>query len=225
MGTAAYIKGELNMENTMTADRKTESVGSASKTRYMVETALMIAIVLIMSNTILGTIPTPFLKISIVTVPVALAAMLIGPGAGIVCGLVFGLNSFVSALTGASGLLSALFVINPAGVFFTAVVARVLDAALVSWIFTLINKGKLKGVSYYITGALMPLFNTVFFMTILCLFFYNTDYVQNLVSTYNAGNAFSFVIAMVGVQATVEAVIGCVLAGTIAMVLSKVLHR
>ena len=69
------------MDNTSMLGRKTneESIGLSSKTRSMVETALMIAIVLIMGNTVLGTIPTPFLKISIVTVPVALAAMLIGP--------------------------------------------------------------------------------------------------------------------------------------------------
>ena len=215
------------MDNTSMLSRKTkeESVGLSSKTRYMVETALMIAIVLIMGNTVLGTIPTPFLKVSIVTVPVALAAMLIGPAAGIICGIVFGLNSFAGALTGASGMLSTLFTISPVGVFFTAVVARLLDATLVSFIFQGLKKTKLKQASYYITGALMPLFNTVFFMGALCLFFYNTDYVQGLVAKYNAGNPFAFVIAMVGVQATVEAVIGCLLAGTLGVVLSKVLKR
>ncbi len=214
------------MENTSFLSQKaSQSVGLNKKTQYMVETALMIAIVLIMGNTILGTIPTPFLKVSIVTVPVALAAMLIGPGAGIICGIVFGLNSFAGALTGASGMLSTLFTISPLGVFITAVVARALDAALVSYIFKAIHKGALKQASYYIAGALMPLFNTVFFMGCLCLFFYNTEYVQNLVNTYNATNPFSFVIAMVGIQAIVEAVIGCVLAGSVGLVLSKVLHR
>ena len=214
------------MENTSSLSRKAvSSAGLGKKTLYMVETALMIAITLIMGNTILGTIPTPFLKISIVTVPVALAAMLIGPAAGIICGIVFGLNSFSGAFTGASGMLSTLFTINPFGVFVTAVVARLLDAALVSFIFKAIHKGKLKSASYYITGALMPLFNTVFFMSSLCLFFYPTEYVQNLVTKYNANGPLSFVIAMVGVQATVEAVIGCVLAGTVGLVLSKVLHR
>lgn len=214
------------MQNTSSLSRETTtSAGLSTKTRYMVETALMIAITLIMGNTILGTIPTPFLKVSIVTVPVALATMLIGPAAGIICGIVFGLNSFVSALTGASGMLSTLFTINPVGVFFTAVVARFLDALVVALIFKAIHRGKLTQVSYYITGALMPLFNTVFFMTSLCLFFYNTDYVQNLVAKYDANGPFAFVVAMVGVQATIEAVIGCVLAGTVGLVLSKVLHR
>lgn len=215
------------MENSKMLSRKTgeKSVGLGAKTQYMVETALMIAIVLIMGNTVLGTIPTPFLKISIVTVPVALAAMLIGPTAGIICGIVFGLNSFVSALTGASGMLSTLFTISPVGVFFTAVVARFLDAALVSFLFKAMHRGKLKQVSYYITGALMPIFNTVFFMTSLCLFFYHTEYVQGLVSNYDASTPFAFVIAMVGVQAAVEAAVGCIVAGSLGFALSKILHR
>ena len=132
---------------------------------------------------------------------------------------------FAGALTGASGMLSTLFTISPLGVFFTAVVARFLDATLVSFVFKALKKAGLKQASYYITGALMPLFNTVFFMGSLCLFFYHTDYVQGLVSKYNAANPFAFVIAMVGVQATVEAVIGCLLAGTLGVVLSKVLKR
>ena len=215
------------MDNTSMLGRKTkeESVGLSSKTRSMVETALMIAIVLIMGNTVLGTIPTPFLKISIVTVPVALAAMLISPYAGIICGIVFGLNSFAGAFTGASGMLSTLFTISPIGVFVTAVVARFLDATVVSFLFKAIHRGRLKQVSYYICGALMPLFNTVFFMGSLCLFFYNTDYVQGLVAKYNAHGPLAFVVAMVGVQATVEALIGCLLAGTLGVVLSKVLKR
>ncbi|RKM60127.1 MULTISPECIES: ECF transporter S component [unclassified Butyrivibrio] len=213
------------MQNTSSLSRETKtSEGLSTKTLYLVETALMIAVTLIMGNTFLGTIPTPFLKVSIVTVPVALAAMLIGPTAGVVCGLVFGLNSFFTALTGESGLLSTLFNVNPVGVFLTAVLARFLDAFIVSNLFPIFKK-HLGKVSYFITGLLMPLFNTVFFMGLLCIFFYHSDFIQELAATKNATGPLSFVIALVGVQATVEAAIGCLLAGTLGLVLSKVLHR
>ena len=213
------------MDSTSSLGRKTEELGGLSKkTQYMVETALLVAVTIIMSFTVLGTIPTPFLSLSIGTLPVALAAMLIGPVAGMICGLTFGLCSFIKALNGASGLLTTLVTISPFGAFVTAVVARFLDATVTSFIHKFI-KGKLKTASYYITGALMPLLNTVFFMGSLCLLFYNTDYVQGLVAKFNATTPFTFVIAMVGVQATVEAAVGCVLGGTIAMVLSKALHR
>ena len=214
------------MDSTSSLGRKTEELGGLSKkTQYMVETALLVAVTIIMGNTFLGTIPTPLLKVSIVTVPVALASMLIGPVAGIVCGLAFGINSFIGALNGSSGLLSTLFNINPFGVFVTAIVARVLDAAVTSFVYKFIHKGKLKTASYYITGALMPLLNTAFFMGSLCLFFFNTEFVQGLAANYNATTPMAFVIGMVGVQATIEAVVGCVLGGTLAMVLSKALHR
>ncbi|MBR4832169.1 MAG: ECF transporter S component [Butyrivibrio sp.] len=214
------------MNNTSSLSRKADaSTGLSTRTLYLVETAIMIAITLIMGNTFLGSIPTPFLKISIVTVPVALAAMLIGPTAGIICGLVFGLNSFFTALTGSSGLLTTLVAINPLYGFITAVGGRFLDALLVSYLFALLKKSPASKAAYHITGALMPLFNTVFFMGLLCFFFYNTEYVQGLVASKGATNPLSFVIALVGVQASVEALIGCLLAGTLGLVLSKTLHR
>ena len=80
---------------------------------------------------------------------------------------------------------------------YTAIVARVLDAAVTSFVYKLIHKGKLKTASYYITGAIMPLLNTVFFMGSLCLFYFNTDYVKGLAANYNATTPLAFVIGMV----------------------------
>ena len=97
------------------------------KVQTMVETALLIAVTLIMGLTPLGTIRTPILSVSLVTVPVAIAAMLIGPMGAFACGTVFGITSFINALTGASGLLSALLQVSPLGVFVTAIIARMLD--------------------------------------------------------------------------------------------------
>ena len=94
-----------------------------------------------------------------------------------------------------------------------------------SFLYKALHRGKLKVASYYIAGALMPIFNTVFFMGSLCLFFYHTEYVQGLVTKYNASTPFAFVIAMVGVQAAVEAVVGCIVAGSLGVALSKILHR
>ena len=47
-----------------------------SKTITMVQTALLVAVTLVMGTTPLGTIRTPFLSASIVTVPVAIEAFL-----------------------------------------------------------------------------------------------------------------------------------------------------
>ena len=94
-----------------------------SKVVFMTETAVLIAITLIMGLTPLGTLRTPLLSVSIVTIPVAIAAMLIGPAGAVACAAVFGLTSLYNAVTGTSGLLSTLLQVSPFGVFVTAVVA------------------------------------------------------------------------------------------------------
>lgn len=198
----------------------------SSRTVTMAETALLIAVTIIMGTTPLGTIRTPFLSVSLVTVPVAIAAMLIGPAGAIACGTVFGITSFINAVTGTSGLLSVLFQVSPFGVFVTAVIARLLDGLFTGIIFQAFRRAfKGKSVSYYLTGLAAPLLNTLFFMGSLILFFYRTDYIQNMASKLGAANPFSFVVALVGVQGLIEAAVGCALAGTVGFLAAKALHR
>ena len=64
-------------------------------TIYMVEMALLIAIILIMAFTPLGYIRTFGLEITLIVVPVAVGAVTLGPTAGAVLGAVFGITSFV----------------------------------------------------------------------------------------------------------------------------------
>lgn len=52
---------------------------TSSKTRYMVELAMMIAVILLMAFTPLGYIRTPFLTVTLITIPVAVGAMFLGP--------------------------------------------------------------------------------------------------------------------------------------------------
>ena len=62
-----------------------------------------------------------------------------------------------------------------------------------------------------------PLLNTFWFMFSLCVFFFNTEYVQSLCATFGTTNPFLFVCAFVGVQALVEAV-GCGIVATLVTV-------
>ena len=56
--------------------------------------------------------------------------------------------------------------------------------------------------------------NTLFFMTTLCLCFYNTDFIQGFVQAMGSANAFLFVIAFVGVNGLVEAIV-CFFTGAV----------
>ena len=64
----------------------------------MVELAMMIAIILLMSFTPLGYLRTPGLSITLLTIPVAVGAIILGPKGGAVCGFTFGATSFYMAV-------------------------------------------------------------------------------------------------------------------------------
>lgn len=197
---------------------------TTSKTRYLVELALMAAILILMDLTPLGYIKTPALSITLLTIPVAVGAIILGPKAGAVLGAVFGATSFALALSG-SGMTSILLQVNPVGVFFMAFVPRILEGFLCGLIFKLVRRTKLKKASYYIAGFSCPILNTVLYMGTLIMLFYHTEYIQGLVSSLGATNPLGFVVALVGIQGVIEAGVCGVLSGTISLALAKALKR
>ena len=68
----------------------------------MVQLAVLIAIMLILAFTPLGYLRIGPLAISLMTIPVVIGAMILGPAGGAVLGLVFGLTSFYQCFAGDS---------------------------------------------------------------------------------------------------------------------------
>lgn len=205
---------------------KEQNTKPKNKTLYMVELGLMIAIIVIMSLTPLGYIRTPALSITLLTVPVAVGAIILGPLGGAVCGLAFGATSFYMALSGGSAFSVMLMSISPIGTFITCIIPRILEGYLTGVIFQAMYKGsKSRKISYYVAALSCPLLNTLFFMTSLCLFFYNTEYIQGFVTSLNATNPFVFVLLFVGVQGLIEAAICFVVASVVARALFAALNR
>ena len=81
----------------------------------MVQLAVLIAIMLILAFTPLGYLRIGPLAISLMTIPVVIGAMILGPAGGAVLGLVFGLTSFYQCFAG-DPFGAALVAMNP---FFT----------------------------------------------------------------------------------------------------------
>ena len=67
-----------------TTTTTTTAATKRSSTLYMVELAMMIAIILLMSFTPLGYLRTPGLSITLLTIPVAVGAIILGPKGGAV---------------------------------------------------------------------------------------------------------------------------------------------
>lgn len=198
-------------ETRITVDRKKNS------TQYMVRMAVLVAILLFLEATGLGMIKTPGLEFTIMQVPVIIGAIVLGPAAGAVLGGVFGCISFWECF-GRSQFGAVLLGINPVGTFLTCVPTRLLMGLCCGLIFRALYKvDKTKLLSFGAASLLGALLNTLFFMGMLVAFFYNTEFIQNMAGGLSV---IPFVLAFVGVQGLLEAVI-CALAGT---AVSKALH-
>ena len=197
---------------------------NVTKTLYMVELAMMVAIIFMMAFTPLGYLRTPGLSITFLTVPVAVGAVILGPKGGAVCGLAFGLTSFIQGLIGGSGLAAMLLTINPFGMAFTCIVPRVFEGWLCGLIF-LTAKRFSKNSAYLIASLSCPLLNTALFMGSLVAFFYHTDYIQGIAQTLGAKNALLFVVAFVVLQGMIEAVACTLIASAVSYGLSAALQK
>lgn len=197
------------------AYRKKEETMSKKtfSTKYFVEMALLVAIILIMAFTPIGYIKTAGLEITLIVVPVAVGAVTLGPAAGAILGGVFGITSFIQCF-GMSAFGAMLLSINPVATFFVCVPTRILMGWLTGVIFKGLRKTKMPAsASLTISNLCCPLLNTTFFMSVLVICFYHTDYIQSMVTALGAKNAFLFILAFVGVNGLVEA-IACFVVGT-----------
>ena len=191
-------------------------------TRSMVELALMSAIIIVMAMTPLGYLRTPVLSITLLTIPVAVGSIILGPKGGAFLGAVFGATSFAQALSGA-GMTAILLQTNPLGVLFLCFVPRILEGFLCGLIAKYTRKTRFKKAAFYIAGISCPVLNTILFMGTVVVLFYQTEYIQTLVNTLGVTNPFTFIIALVGIQGLIEAIVCGVISGTVSLTLAKVL--
>lgn len=193
----------------------------------MTQLALLIALELVMAYTPLGMIPVGPINASLLTIPVAIGAMLLGPGAGALMGLIFGMTSFLNAVQGKSAMGIALMNVSPVGYFVQAVGGRVLCGLCCGLIYMGVKKllGKHPRLCCGIGALACPLLNTLFYMGFMMLLFFNTEYIQSKCEALGVSNPFSLVIAMVGVQGLGEAVTCCVIATAVTVPLLHYLDR
>ena len=204
-----------------------------TKLTYLIELALLVGILLMMNITGLAMIPLPGQYASIMTVPVAVGAMMLGPLAGGVLGGVMGCISFYTAIkTGFSTLFLAGYTGGTVVLlsFVNTIIPRILMGICVGWIFRAVHKiDRSKTISYYIGGLAAPVLNTLFYMTVLVIIFLNAPTLQALLGEELMAkfqdNILLFVAAYVGIQAVIEAVLGCVISGSVCKALRVVMKQ
>lgn len=187
---------------------------------------LLTGILLLMSFTPLGYFRTLGLSISLMMIPVGIGAMLIGPKAGLWLGFVFGATSFYQAMTGASPFSAMLMSINPFYTFLTCVPTRMAMGWLTGVLFLLFHKLDRKNTgSYFIGGFFAAFLNTLFFMSVLLICFWNTDYLQSFNAKFGGLNPFLFVIAFVGVNGALEMTSSCIVGGIVSKAVNQALQK
>ena len=105
-------------------------------------------------------------------------------------------------------------------------VARVLAGGLTGLVFERLHRSeRFRPVSYAVGGLLGPVFNTLFFMGSIVLFFWNTEFIQEMASTMGAANPLTFVVLFVGINAVFETAISFLVSTALCRVLYPVVHR
>ena len=187
-------------------------------TREFVLLALLVAVLIVLAYV---NIPQPAgLSITFNMIPVAIAAIVIGPLGGAIIGGAFGLISFLQCfgICGFSGMGAALAGINPFLAFVQRFFPRLIDGLLLGYIYRLLRPRTNVYAACAVTGFFAAFLNTLLFMTSLVWLFGNTEYMQNSMA---GRGMLTYIVAAVGVNGLVEMLVSTVLTGAVGSALEK----
>ena len=190
-----------------------------TKLARMTLLAMLVAVLIVLAYV---NIPMPMgLSITFNMIPVAIAAMAMGLPGGMIIGGAFGLISFLQCfgICGSSALGAALVSVSPVLMFIQRFVSRVLVGVLAAVIYRAVGKTRaplyIRGL---VNGFSAAFFNTLFFMTLLVLFFGSTE---KLAGPIAEKGVLMYIITSVGINAVVEMAVAAVVTGAAGVALKK----
>ena len=189
------------------------------KVARMTLLAMLVAILIVLAYV---NIPMPMgLSITFNMIPVAIAAIAMGLPGGMIVGGSFGLISLLRCfgIFGTSALGAALVNVSPVLMFIQRFVSRLLVGVLAALVYKAMCKTKAPiYVRGAVTGFSAAFFNTLFFMTLLVLFFGNTE---KLAGPIAEKGVLMYIITSVGINAVVEMAVAALVTGAAAAALKK----
>ena len=201
--------------------RKEEETMEKS-TKYLVELALLVAIIVLMAFTPIGYIKTAGIEITLIVIPVAVGAVTMGPKAGAILGATFGLTSFIQCF-GMSAFGTLLMSQEPYGAlrtFIICVPTRILVGLLTGFIYQGLRKTSLpSGVAVTIANLCCPLLNTLLFVGTVILLF-----AEVMKSQFGMGEILPFFVGFVGLNGLIEAVACFIIGAAVSTALKKAIH-
>lgn len=195
---------------------------NSKKIRDLTIHALLIAIMAIMAFTPLGYIKIGVVQMTLMCLPVAAGIFFGGKKTGILLGFVFGLTSFIQCF-GMDSFGTTLFSMSPVKTALMCFVPRMLMGFLAGLVFELLMKSKLNNiVSYAVMSLIIPMLNTLFFVTTFIVFFKGTEFFTSLEETFGTTNLFAFFAAFCGINAVLEIILNGVVGIPMCKALEKV---
>ncbi len=161
------------------------------------------------------------ISISLVMIPITVAACFFGIKGGAIIGAAFGLTVFVHSIIGLDAAGATIFAISPFFTFCITAVRGMLAGVLTAVIFKLVKNIKASWLKYMITGLCSTILNTGIFIA-----FYVLLFKELLVSAAEAGgyanNVFGFIIvAVVGINFIFEALTTLLLSPAVCKAVEK----
>lgn len=186
------------------------------KTLLLTQNAILTALIVLMAFTPIGYLPLGPVKMTFIMVPVAVGAITLGEKAGAFLGLVFGITSFAQCF-GLDLFGTTLLGINPIYTFIMCIIPRVLMGYLCGVIYKVVARKK-KKFAVVFASFMTPVLNTVFFMTLLLLFFGESDYILEI---RNGAELLPFLVTFVGLNGVMEIVTTTIIAPPVASAVKK----
>lgn len=182
-------------------------------TRRIAITGILAAISIMLSITPLGYIPIGPLNMTVMHLPVIIAAIVEGPIVGATVGLIFGLTSLSRALV-APTIVSFLF-INP----LVSVLPRVLMGVFSYYIYVFVKKIiKKEKLAAIITGAAGSMLNTAGVLGMIYVL-----YAERYMEVLNLpGSAGKYLLGIVVSNGIPEAVLAAVVVSAAVVVINKI---
>lgn len=187
----------------------------------MTMTAVLAALIILMTFTPIGYIPLGPVKMTLITLPVAIGSIVLGWRSGLILGGVFGFTSFYTCF-GMDALGNIFLGINPFFTFVMCVVPRLLCGLLPALIYKAIsaNGTKRAMLAIPVSGASVAIINTVLFLSSMWLFF--ADQLSELVGV---SNIFALFAVFAGTNGLVEIAVNIVVGTAICKPLTLIKKR
>lgn len=202
---------------------------NGNATKRLVITAMFCGIIILLNFTPIGYIQLPFIKATIIHVPVIIGSILLGPKIGAKLGFVFGLtslynNTFVPTLL--SFAFSPLIPLpgtakgSPVALLVTFI-PRILVGIVPYYFYRFIKKvlkGKYNWLSLFLSGLIGSMTNTILVMNLL-YFLFRDAYGKAMNIAVNV--VYNAVLAVICTNGVPEAVIAAVLTAAVCRVMMK----